>query len=101
MLISNFFNNNKFDLIMDGTILKIVETLKHLGVHLSSNNKLSKNIDSIIESVSKQISFLRKIFNYFSFQNKLSILSTALKYDHFLNMLVKYGTVALKQTQID
>ena len=39
MLISNVFNDNNFELIMDGTILKIVETHKHLGLHLSSNNK--------------------------------------------------------------
>ena len=39
MLISKVFNDNNFELIMDGTILKIVETHKHLGVHLSSNNK--------------------------------------------------------------
>ena len=39
MLISNVFNDNNFELVMDGTILKIVETHKHLGVHLSSNNK--------------------------------------------------------------
>ena len=51
MLISNVFTDNNFELIIDGTILKIVETHKHLGVHLSSNNKWSKHIDSIIESV--------------------------------------------------
>ena len=68
MLISNVFNDNNFELIMDGTILKIVETHKHLGVHLSSNNKWSKHIDSIIVSVSKQISYLRKIKYQFSKQ---------------------------------
>ena len=50
---------------MDGTILKIVETHKHLGVHLSSNNKWSRHIDSIIESASKQISYLRKTIYQF------------------------------------
>ena len=68
MLISNVFNDNNFGLDMDGTILKIVETHKHLGVHLSSNNKWSKHIDSIIESASKQISYLRKIKYQFSKQ---------------------------------
>ena len=34
-------------------------------------------------------------------QSKLAILSTSLIYDHFLNILVKYGTEELKQTQID
>ena len=52
MLISYVLNDNNFELNMDGTILKIVETHKHLGVHLSSNNKWSKHIDSIIESAS-------------------------------------------------
>ena len=61
ILISIVFNDNNFELVMDGTILKIVETHKHQGVHLSSNNKWSKHIDSIIESASKQISYLRKI----------------------------------------
>ena len=61
MLISNVFNDHNLELIIDGTILKIFETHKHLGVHLSSNNKWSKHIDSIIESASKQISYLRKI----------------------------------------
>ena len=61
MLISYVFNDNNFELIIDGTILKIVETHNHLGVHLSSNNKWSKHINSIIESASKQISYLRKI----------------------------------------
>ena len=50
MLISNVFNDNNFELIMDvdGTFLNIVETHRHLGVHLSSNNKWSKHIDSIM-----------------------------------------------------
>ena len=63
MLISNEFSDTSIDLIMDGTILH-----KHLGVQLSSNNKWSKNIDSIIASASKQISFLRKIKYKFSKQ---------------------------------
>ena len=77
MLISNDFNDNNFELLMDDTILNIVETHKHLqvGVHLSSNNKWSKHIDSIIESASKQISYLRKIKYQFSKQTpKYSLL---------------------------
>ena len=66
MLISNVFNGNNFELIMDGTILKTAETHKHLGVHLSSNNKWSKHINSLIESALKQISYLRKIKYQFS-----------------------------------
>ena len=69
MLIFNVFSDNNFELIMDGKILKIVETHKYLGVHLSSNNKWSKHMDSIIESALKQISYLRKIKNI-SFQSK-------------------------------
>ena len=60
MLILNIFSDNNVELIMDNTVLKIVEIHKHLGVYLSSNNKWSKHIDSITESASKQISFLRK-----------------------------------------
>ena len=60
MLISNVFNDDNFELIIDGTILKFFETHKHLGVNLSLNNKWSKNINSITESASKQISILRK-----------------------------------------
>ena len=48
MLISNIFSNNNIGLITDNTVLKSVEIHKHLGVYLSSNNKWSKHIDSII-----------------------------------------------------
>ena len=58
---------------MDNTVLKIVKIHKHLGVYLSSNNKWSKHINSISESASKQISFLRKIKYQFSKQT-LNIL---------------------------
>ena len=68
MLISNIFNETDLQLMMDGTVLKIVEIHKHLGVYLSSNNKWSKHIDSIIASASKQISFMRKIRYKFSKQ---------------------------------
>ena len=61
MLISNSFYDYNIELIMDNTVLKIVEIHKHLGVFISSNNKWSKHIDSVIESASKQISFLMKI----------------------------------------
>ena len=68
MLISNVFKDNNFELIINGTILKIVETHNRLGVHLSSNNKWSIHVDSIIESALKQISYLRKIKYLFSKQ---------------------------------
>ena len=51
---------------MDNTVLQIVDTHKHLGVFLSSNNKWTSHIDSIINSASKQDSFLRKIKYKFS-----------------------------------
>lgn len=79
MLISNVFNETSLDLIMDGTILKIVEIHKHLGVHLSSNNKWSKHIDTIIASASKQISFLRKIKYTFSKQTLNTLYCTYIR----------------------
>ena len=79
MLISNVFNDNNFELIIDGTILKIVETHIHLGVKLSPNNKWSKHIDSIIESASKQISYLRKIKYQFSKQSLNTLYCTYMK----------------------
>ena len=39
MLITSIFNDINLQLIMDCTLLKIVEIHKHLGVYLSSNNK--------------------------------------------------------------
>ena len=51
---------------MDNTVLKVVDTHIHLGVLLSSNNKWTSHIDSIIKSASKQVSFLRKIKYKFS-----------------------------------
>ena len=60
MLISNIHIQQNVDLVMDNTVLKIVDTHKHLGVLLSSNNKWTSHIDSIINSALKQVSFLRK-----------------------------------------
>ena len=61
MVISNIYNDYDIDLSYDENILKIVESHKHLGVTISSNNKWSNHIDSIINSASKQTSYLRKI----------------------------------------
>ena len=94
--ISNVFNDNNFELIMDGTILKIVETHKHLGVHLSSNNKWSKHIGSMIESVSKQISCLRKIKYQFSKQTLNTLYCT------YIRPLLEYASQVLDgSTQAD
>ena len=61
MVISNIRNDYDIELKYDENILKIVENHKHLGVTISSNNKWSKHKDSIINSASKQISYLRKL----------------------------------------
>ena len=79
MLISNVFKDSNFELIINGTILKIVETHNRLGVHLSSNNKWSKHVDSIIESALKQISYLRKIKYLFSKQTLNTLYCTYIR----------------------
>ena len=56
MVISNIHNDYGIELSYDENILKTVENHKHLGVTISS-----KHIDSIINSASKQISYLRKL----------------------------------------
>lgn len=86
LLISNIFHDDNFELSMDGTILKIVETHKHLGVNLSSTNKWSKHIDIIIESASKQVSFLRKIKYRFS-KDTLNTL-----YCSYIRPLLEYAS---------
>ena len=53
MLISNTYNDHNIELIMDNTVLQIVNSHKHLGVVLSSNNKWTNHIDTIIQSASK------------------------------------------------
>ena len=61
MLISNSFHDYDLRLSYDNTPLNIVETHKHLGIYLSTNNKWTKHVDSIIDSASKQVSYLRKL----------------------------------------
>ena len=56
MLISNIFHNYDLRLMYDNARLSNVENHKHLGIHIASNNKWTKYIDSIIDSASKQIS---------------------------------------------
>ena len=55
MLISNIHIDQTVELVMDNTVLKVVDTHKYLGVLLSSNNKWTSHIDSIINSASKQV----------------------------------------------
>ena len=95
MLISNTHIEDTIELRMDNTVLDIVNTHKHLGVILSSNNKWSSHIDTIIKSASKQISFLRKIKYKFSKEtlNKLycSYIRSVLEYAYvFEDKLTKY-----------
>ena len=51
---------------MDETVLKIVETYKHLGIVLASDNKWSSHIYAIIQSAAKHVYFLRKLKYRFS-----------------------------------
>ena len=66
MITSNIYFDYDIRLSMDNIILKIVETHKHLGIVLASNNKWSAHIDTIIQSAAKQVSFLRKLKYRFS-----------------------------------
>ena len=61
MLISYIFHNYDLRLMYDNAPLSNVVSHKHLGIHIASNNKWTKHIDSIIDSASKQISYLRKL----------------------------------------
>ena len=66
MITSNIYFYYDIRLSMDNIILKIVETHKHQGIVLASNNKWSAHIDTIIQSAAKQVSFLRKLKYRFS-----------------------------------
>lgn len=86
MLISTTHIEETIELRMDNTVLDIVNTHKHLGVTLSSNNKWSNHIDTIIKSASKQVSFLRKIKYKFSSET-LNIL-----YCSYIRSLLEYAS---------
>ena len=66
MLMSNIFYDDILHLYYNDNPLNIVETHKHLGTCLSTNNKSKKHIDSIIDTASKQVSYLRKLKCKFS-----------------------------------
>ena len=66
MITSNIYFDYDIRLVMDETVLKLVETHKHLGIVLASNNKWSSHIDAIIQTTAKQVSFLRKLKYRFS-----------------------------------
>ena len=59
MLISYIFHNHDLRLMYDNSPLSNVENHNYLGIHIASNNKWTKHIDSITDSASKQISYLR------------------------------------------
>ena len=73
MLISNIFHDYNFRLMYDNAPLTIVDSHKHLAIHLASNNKWTKHIDLIIDSASKQVSYLRKL-KYHLFKSTLDKL---------------------------
>ena len=73
-------------MIYDDIALNIVEIHKHLGIYLTSNNKWTKHIDSIIESASKQVSYLRKL------KYKLSKSTLDRLYCTYIRPLLEYGS---------
>ena len=99
MLVSNTYNDHNIELIMDDTVLQIVNSHKHLGVVLSSNNKWTNHIDTIIQSASKQISFLRKLKYKLSKIPQIKFIVHI--YDLYSSMQVSYGTDAIRLTQTD
>lgn len=86
MMISNIFNDYNFQLKFDNTSLNLVETHRHLGVNLSSNNKWGSHINCIIDSASKQLSYLRKL-KYKLSKNTLSKL-----YCTYIRPLLEYAS---------
>ena len=87
MVIWNIHNDYDKELKYDENILKIVDKHKHLGVTISSNNNWSKHIDSIINSASKQISYLRKL----KFQLPKRTLNKL--YCSYIHPLLEYASV--------
>ena len=83
---TNIFHDYDLRLTYDDAVLNIVETHKHLGIHLSANNKWTKHIDSIIMSASKQVSYLRKL------KYKLSKDTLNKLYCTYIRPLLEYGS---------
>ena len=61
MLISNIFHDYDLRLMYDNAPLTIIGSHKNIGIHLASNNKWTKHLDSINDSASEQVSYLRKL----------------------------------------
>ena len=83
---SNTFIDFNLQLIMDNTILQIVDAHRHLEAILTSTNKWNNHIDSNIESASEQLSYFRKVKYRFSkdILNKL--------YCYYIRPLLEYAS---------
>ena len=60
-------------LVMDGMIVKEVESHKHLRVHLSHDGRWTTHLDAICETASKRINILRQFYRRFTKQSLLQI----------------------------
>ena len=87
-----FFQDYDLHLIYDDTALNIVEIHKHLGMHLSANNKWTNHIDSIIGSASKQVSYLRKLKYKKKKKKKLSKTTLDKLHCTYKRPLLEYGS---------
>ena len=85
-MIIHTYNDHNIELIMNNTILQIVNSHKNLGAVLSSNSKLTNHIHTIIQSASKQISYPRKIKYKFS-NNSLNKI-----YCTYIRPLLEYAS---------
>ena len=61
MVIPNIHSEYNLQFKYDGNLLNNVDKHKHLGLVISSNNKWTNHIDSILISASKQVDYLRKL----------------------------------------
>ncbi len=69
MIFSFRHDNTPIDLVFNNQHIQCVDSHKHLGVTLSSDNKWSCHIDNICKSASKQIFVLRKLKYVLNRQN--------------------------------
>lgn len=77
----------------DNIEIKPVDAHNHLGVTHSADGKWSKDIHNVVVKASRQIVILRKIRFKVS-RNLLKIFAKS-SLGHFLNVIVKFGTVVL------
>ena len=85
MLISNIFMTM---ISISFTIMPHLISLshKHFGIYLAANNKWNNHIDSIIDSASKQVSYLRKL------KYQLSKITLDQLYCTYIRPLLEYGS---------